>query len=1047
MSIYETSVRKPITTALIYVAIAVLGLFALSRLAIELMPKTDTTRVMVVTSYPGASAADIETNVSKPLENSLNGIDKLKHISTKSQDNASIVTLEFRAGTPIADAMNDIRDKLDAITDFLPSGVKKPAIFKFDTSNIPVAILSVESEESARGLAKILEDKVSNPLQRVDGVGTINVVGASKRVIQVYCDPARLEAYHLTLSQISQLIAAENTNIPAGQIDLGSRTSSIRVQGEFVDPLALGSIVVSSVSGKDIYLRDVATIKDTIGERQQESYVNGKSGAIIIINKQEGSNSVEIARQIQALLPQIQENLPSDVKLSYLIDTSSFIVNTIGSLEETIFITFFIVVLVVLFFLGRWRATFIIILTIPISLVASFVYLLVSGNSLNIISLSSLSIAIGMVVDDAIVVLENITTHIERGSYPKQAAVHATNEVGISVIASTLTMLAVFLPLTMTPGEAGLMFRQLGWSISIVMIVSTTAALSLTPMLCSQLLKRDPGRSKLSDKLFRPIERGLNALDSAYARLLGWAVRHRRTTVFSALGIFILSLGSLTFIKTSFMPQQDIGFLNVQIELPVGTRVDETRRLGLDLEKRIRQEVPSIQTVSMNLGQASDGDSWSMVQSSGTNVITMYVGMYPRSERTQTQEEASDAIRKIIASYPEVTSYDVKTGEGGGGSTGVTLEIYGQDFDETDTYARLLREELRQSKVASGVTLSRKDYIPEVRFVFDRQRLAENGLNLSTAAMYLRSAVNGTVASHFREDGNEYDIRVSLDPNRRQSLQDISNLLVYTPQGKQLRLSDLGHIDEAFTPPTIERKDRSRVVTLTLTPTPGVQLSELVAQVQKTLVAHPVPSAGVSYKITGAYESQQETFGDLTTLMLLIVMLVFIVMAAQFESLVDPFVIMFSVPFAFSGVFFGLLVTQIPLDTMSFIGMIMLIGIVVKNGIVLIDYIRLCRERGMGISLAVTTSGRSRLRPVLMTTMTTVLGMVPMAMGIGEGSEMWQSMGITVAWGLSISTLVTLVLIPTLYAALEGRRVHRARRQLEKKIARRQKLSSSPSSH
>ena len=1047
MSIYETSVRKPITTALIYVAIAVLGLFALSRLAIELMPKTDTTRVMVVTSYPGASAADIETNVSKPLENSLNGIDKLKHISTKSQDNASIVTLEFRAGTPIADAMNDIRDKLDAITDFLPSGVKKPAIFKFDTSNIPVAILSVESEESARGLAKILEDRVSNPLQRVDGVGTINVVGASKRVIQVYCDPARLEAYHLTLAQISQLIAAENTNIPAGQIDLGSRTSSIRVQGEFVDPLALGSIVVSSVSGKDIYLRDVATIKDTIGERQQESYVNGKSGAIIIINKQEGSNSVEIARQIQALLPQIQENLPSDVKLSYLIDTSSFIVNTIGSLEETIFITFFIVVLVVLFFLGRWRATFIIILTIPISLVASFVYLLVSGNSLNIISLSSLSIAIGMVVDDAIVVLENITTHIERGSYPKQAAVHATNEVGISVIASTLTMLAVFLPLTMTPGQAGLMFRQLGWSISIVMIVSTTAALSLTPMLCSQLLKRDPGRSKLSDKLFRPIERGLNALDGAYARLLGWTVRHRRTTVFSALGIFILSLASLTFIKTSFMPQQDIGFLNVQLELPVGTRVDETRRLGLDLEKRMRREVPSIQTVSMNLGQASDGDSWSMVQSSGTNVITMYVGMYPRSERTQTQEEASDAIRKIIASYPEVTSYDVKTGEGGGGSTGVTLEIYGQDFDETDSYARLLREELRQSKVASGVTLSRKDYIPEVRFVFDRQRLAENGLNLSTAAMYLRSAVNGTVASHFREDGNEYDIRVSLDPNRRQSLQDISNLLVYTPQGKQLRLSDLGHIDEAFTPPTIERKDRSRVVTLTLTPTPGVQLSELVAQVQKTLEAHPVPSAGVSYKITGAYESQQETFSDLTTLMLLIVMLVFIVMAAQFESLVDPFVIMFSVPFAFSGVFFGLLVTQIPLDTMSFIGMIMLIGIVVKNGIVLIDYIRLCRERGMGISLAVTTSGRSRLRPVLMTTMTTVLGMVPMAMGIGEGSEMWQSMGITVAWGLSISTLVTLVLIPTLYAALEGRRVHRARRQLEKKIVRRHKLSSSPSSH
>ncbi len=573
MSIYETAVRKPITTALIYVAIAVLGLFALSRLSVELMPKTETTNVMVVTSYPGASAVDIETNISKPLENSLNGIDRLKHITSKSQDNSSVITLEFRAGTAIAEATNDIRDKLDAISDYLPAGAKKPTIFKFSTSSIPVAILSVESEESASGLSKLLEDRVSNRLQRIDGVGTVNISGASKRVVQVYCDPTKLEAYHLTLAQISQLIGAENVNIPAGQIDLGSRTNSIRVQGEFTDPMQLGSIIVTSVGGKDIYLRDVAEIKDTVGERRQENFVNGKSGAIVMITKQEGSNSVEIARQIRAALPEIQQNLPSDVKIGYLIDTSSFIVNTIDSLQETIIITFVIVVLVVLFFLGRWRATFIIVLTIPISLVASFIYLLISGNSLNVISLSSLSIAIGMVVDDAIVVLENVTTHIERGSYPKQAAVHATNEVGISVVASTLTMLAVFLPLTMMPGEAGLMFRQLGWSISIVMIVSTAAALSLTPMLTSQLLKRNEKKSGLSEKIFAPINAFLGKLDALYARLLGWAVRHRRATVAIAFGIFALSLASLTFIKTSYMPKQDVGFIEVKAELPVGTRV------------------------------------------------------------------------------------------------------------------------------------------------------------------------------------------------------------------------------------------------------------------------------------------------------------------------------------------------------------------------------------------------------------------------------------------------------------------------------------------
>nr|WP_314660554.1 efflux RND transporter permease subunit [uncultured Porphyromonas sp.] len=1027
MSIYETSVKKPITTALIYVAIAILGLFALTRLAIELMPNTDTTTVMIITAYPGASAEDIESNVTKVLENSLNGIDKLKHISSKSQENSSIITMQFRAGTPIAEATNDIRDKLDATSELLPTGAKKPTIFKFDNASIPVAMLSVQSKESAPALAKILEDKVTNPLQRIDGVGSVSVLGATKRVIQVYCDPSKLEAYHLTTQQIAQIIGAENTNIPAGQIDLGSRTNSLRVQGEFTDPAQLSSIIVASVGGKDVHLSDVATVKDTVAERQQENYINGMTGAMVMISKQTGSNSVKISEQVRRMLPQIQQSLPSDVKLDYLIDTSSFIVNTINSLQETIYITFVIVMLVVFIFLGRWRATFIIVLTIPISLVASFIYLLVSGNSLNVISLSSLSIAIGMVVDDAIVVLENVTTHIERGSAPKQAAIHGTNEVGISVIASTLTMLAVFLPLTMTPGDAGIMFRQLGWSISIVMIVSTAAALSLTPMLSSQLLRKGVSRGKVLTRFFAPIESFLGKLDLLYARLLGWTVRHRRSTILSALGIFVLSLLGLQFIKSSFMPKQDVGFIDASVELPVGTRVEETRQFALDLEARMRQTFPAIQTISMSVGQADASNTYASTQENGSNVASMFIGLRPQKERSMTQDEVAAGLRSLFAKTPEVTSFKVSSGDGNpNSSSGLVIELYGQDFQRSDSYARLLSEQLKEKASVSGITISRKDYTPELRFVFDRTKLAEQGLNLATASSYLRSAVNGTVSSYFREEGSEYDIRVSLAPEARQSVQDLMSILVYTPQGKAVRLSELGRLDESFTPPTIERKDRSRYVSLTVNAAPGSQLSEVVADARQILDAHPLPE-GMSYKLTGAYESQQETFGDLGVLMALIVLLVFIVMAAQFESLVDPFVIMFSVPFAFTGVFIGLLVTQVPMDTMTFIGMIMLIGIVVKNGIVLIDYIRLCRERGMIISRAVVTSGKSRLRPVLMTTMTTVLGMLPMALGIGEGSEMWQAMGITVAWGLSISTLVTLVLIPTLYAALEARRLKRRR--------------------
>lgn len=1028
MSIYETSVKKPITTALIYVAIAILGLFALTRLAIELMPNTDTTSVMIVTAYPGASAEDIESNVTKVLENSLNGIDKVKHISSQSRENTSVITMEFRAGTPIAEATNDIRDKLDATADAMPTGAKKPIIFKFDNSSIPVAMLSVQSEESAPALAKILEDKVTNPLQRIDGVGAVNVMGASKRVIQVYCDPAKLEAYRLTTQQVAQIIGAENTNIPSGQVDLGTRTNSLRVQGEFTDPQQLADIVVASIGGKEVRLSDVATIEDSVAERQQENYMNGKTGAMVMISKQTGSNSVKIAEEVRRMMPELQSSLPSDVKLDYLIDTSTFIVNTIDSLQETIYVTFVIVMLVVFIFLGRWRATFIIVLTIPISLVASFIYLLVSGNSLNVISLSSLSIAIGMVVDDAIVVLENVTTHIERGSAPKQAAIHGTNEVGISVIASTLTMLAVFLPLTMTPGEAGIMFRQLGWSISVVMVVSTAAALSLTPMLSSLMLKRGVKRGKLLARFFAPIESTLDALDSAYGRLLGWTVRHRRSTILSAMAIFVLSLLGLNFIKTSYMPKQDVGFLDISIELPVGTRLEQTRQLGLAIEAEMRQQYPAIQTISMSVGQADASNTYAATQDNGSNVISMFVGMRPRKERTMSQDDLADALRKLIASNPQVSSYKVSSGDGNPNSTsGLVIELYGQDFQRSDSYARSLSSALEQQPSISGVVVSRKDYSPELRFVFDRTKLAQEGLNLATAASYLRSAVNGTIASNYREDGSEYDIRVSLSPSTRQSLQDILGILVYTPQGKAIRLSELGHLDESFTPPTIERKDRSRYISLTLNTAPEVQLSDVVAAAQAQLDQQPLPE-GMSYKLTGAYESQQETFGDLGTLMILIILLVFIVMAAQFESLVDPFVIMFSIPFAFTGVFIGLLVTQVPLDSMTFIGMIMLIGIVVKNGIVLIDYIRLCRERGMGIAKAVVTSGKSRLRPVLMTTLTTVLGMVPMALGLGEGSEMWQSMGITVAWGLSISTLVTLVLIPTLYAALEARRLRRSRR-------------------
>ena len=1041
MSIYETAVKKPITTALIFVAIAILGFFSWSKLSVELLPQSETNTIMVVTAYPGASAEDIESNVTKALENSLNSVPNLKHITSRSSENTSVITLEFQAGTSTESATNDTRDKIDAVRSSLPKGINQPVIFKFSAADIPIAILSVESVESADGLKRILEEQVVNPLARIEGVGSVSVVGASERVIQVYADPYKLESYGLSLGRLSQMIAAENMNIPAGQIDLGSETNTIRVKGEFVDPSEISRIVVASRAGANVYLSDVATVQDVKAERQQENYTNGKSGALVVINKQSGGNAVAVSKLVRQELPRLQRNLPSDIKLSYLIDTSSFITNTINSLQETIVVTFIIVMIVVYIFLGRSSATFIVILTIPVSLIGSLIYLFVSGNTLNVISLSSLSIAIGMVVDDAIVVLENITTHIERGSYPKQAAVYATNEVGISVVASTLTMLAVFLPLTMISGQSGQMFRQLGWMISVVMIVSTLAALSLIPMLSSQMLRRNSKPNPISQKLLAPFVRFLDRLDEQYARMLAWCITHRKATILSMGGLFILSLALFPFIKTELMPSQDVGFVQIKAELPVGTRVEETRELAQRINDRLHKEISAVDQVSATLGAADGSNTRAALSDNGTNIVTFYIGLKPRQER-ESQDVVSDQILAMLGTIPDLKKYSVERGDGGGNSGGnlVKLDLFGYDFIQTDSLARKIQRTLEAKRqngkpIVSQVVISRKDFTPELNFVFDREKLAEEGLSLSSASSFLRDAIGGNVASYYRDNGEEYKIRVSLAPEYRRSLDDITNIQVTTPQGKLVRLSELGHIEESSTPPTIERKDRSRVITLSISGATGVALSDVAKATEEMMQAERLP-ADISYKIGGTYETQQETFGELLTLLGIIVLLVFIVMASQFESLRLPFVIMFSVPFAFTGVFLGLVITQIPLGSMAFVGLIMLVGIVVKNGIVLIDYTLLCRERGIGIRSSVVMAGKSRLRPVLMTTLTTVLGMVPMALGIGEGSEMWQSMGVSVAFGLTVSTLVTLVLIPTLYTAMEGRLLVLERRLLDKKLER-----------
>ena len=1030
MSIYRKAVNNPVTTALVFIAMAIFGVFSLINISLDRFPKFDANVIMVMSSYPGASAEDIETNLTKVLENTLNGVSDLKDITSTSKENMSMIILKFIEGVDIDVATNDVRDKLDMVNSVLPDGASLPFIFKFSADDMPIMIMAATAKESLPALEKILDDKLATPLARVSGVGTVSVAGAPQREIQVYCDPNKLEAYGLTVSGISSIIAAENRNVPSGTIDIGSNAYSLRVEKEFSNADEMLDVVVGHVNGKTIYLRDVARVVDGVEERYQEAVINGTQGAQIIIQKQADANAVNVIKGVKKEMENIKKNLPSDITITTVMDSSHNILNTLNSLKETILVTFLIVMLVVYLFLGRWRSTFIIVLAIPVSLLASLMYLWATGNTLNIVSMSALSIAIGMVVDDAIVVLENISTHLEKGAKPKEAAVHATQEVGISVIASTLTMLAVFMPLTMIKGMAGVMFKQLGWITSIIMIVSTIGALTLIPMLCSQFLRFKPKTGKLHDLIFGNFNKFLDLISRGYGRLISWCIGHRTIVTLVSIAVFVVTMVFLgPKIKTEYFANSDQGRITLQLELPAGTGQDITRSIGFEIYEKFVEQIPEIESCAFSFGQADTDNAFASMQNNGTHVLSYNVNIGSMENRERSQSEIADLIRTILKDYPQFKKVKVTEGGGGmGGASTVDVEIYGYDFETTDRVAKQIQEKMLASGKCAQVLLSRDEYTPEYQVDFDREKLAINGLNTTTAASYFSAAMNGATQSYYREDGDEYDIRVRYAPEFRTSIEDIENIIIYNNQGKGVRIKELGKVVESLTPPSIQRKNRERVTTVSAVGGTGVALSDVEAVAKEAIEQTEIPSE-LATKIAGTAQDQKDAFGDLIMLLVMIIILVYIVMASQFESFMSPFVIMFSIPFAFVGVILGLIITGTPLGVMGMIGILILMGIVVKNGIVLIDYTILMRERDFSIEDASVIAAKSRLRPILMTTLTTVLGMIPMAIGQGEGSEMWRSLGMVVAWGLSISTVVTLVIIPTVYASMASWQLRRAQRK------------------
>lgn len=1033
MSIYKSAVDKPITTLMVFVAVVVMGIFSLINIPVDLYPEMEPPYVSVMTTYSGANASDIETNVTKILEDGLNSVDNLKEITSTSSDNLSVISLEFEWEANLDEATNDIRDVIDRMMENLPEGIDRPTIFKFNTSMFPILFYAITADESYPGLEKIIDEKIVNPLNRVDGVGSVGMIGSPQRTIYVDVDPQRLDAYNLTLEQIGSVIASENRNLPLGNVKMGKIDYQIRVQGEFSESERINNLVVANYDGKQVYVRDVATVRDTLKDVTLEEKINGETGVRMYIMKQSGANTVKVAKQIKERMEELKPTLPSDVQVKEILDSSTFIKGSISNLASTLMYAMIFVVLVVLFFLGRWRATFIIVLTIPISLIVSFIYLYLTGNSINVISLTSLSIAIGMVVDDAIVVLENVTRHVERGSSPREAAIYATNEVWLSVIITTLVVVAVFFPLTLVSGMTGVLFNQLGWIVTITVVTSTLAAISLTPMLASKFLKlkkRKPRKWGYENT----IERGLDKLDGFYESLLKKLLHYKTIVIVITFLVFFVSLLFMKNVGTDFMPESDESQMTAMIELQTGLRVEETTKVTRKLERIIRKRYPEVEIISSSSGSDDEGGFISMFSTTGSNIINLTMRLSDLDERKRSVWEIADDFRSQLALLPEVITSTISTTQqnfGGSGNT-VEYEIYGYDFDITNRYAEKSLELIKTIEGAKDVTISRKNDKPELQIILDRNKLAEHGLTTADVSGFIRNRINGLVPSFYKEEGEEYDIRIRLEEKYRNSITDILGMTLVTPSGEKIKLKELGAIKEYWSPPTIQHKRRERLVTISATPD-GISLGELAGRIKENVKSLDTPPE-IMTTVGGAYEDQQESFIDLAMLFLLSLILVYIVMASQFESLRMPFIIMFSIPFAFTGVILALVITGTTLSVVAALGAVLLVGIVVKNGIVLVDFINLMRDRGMELYEAITVSGKSRLRPVLMTAATTVLGMLPLALSTGEGAEIWRPMGITVIGGLLFSTLVTMVIVPVMYAVLASRGERKKKEKVRKQF-------------
>jgi len=1022
MKISRFSIQRPILTTMIALIVVILGGVSLSRLPIDLMPDITYPTLSVSATYENASPEEVEELVTRPIEEAMSAVPGVEEVSSVSSEGSSRVRVAFSWGTNLDAATDDVRDRLDRVLSRLPEDVERPSLRKFDPASFPILIMGASSNLDPIQMRRIIDEQIKYRIERVPGVAALDVRGGLEREIQVNLYANEVIALGIPLDQILNSIRTGNITLPAGTVERGHYEITVRTPGEYTSLDQLRDTVIAVREGVPVQLKDIASVEDTSQEVTRIVRVNGRPGIHLSVSKQSGRNTVEVAQRVLQEVERINRDIPQ-IELIPIIDTSDYIQRSISNVGSVALYGGLFAVIVLLFFLRNIRSTAIIAVAIPLSIIATFTLIYFAGFTLNIMTLGGLALGIGMLVDNSIVVLENIYRLREAGMGAEQAAVSGSEEVAAAVIASTLTTIAVFLPLIFVRGMAGVMFKQLAAVVAFSLACSLVVALTLIPMLASRYLHiidlTTVTNETFVHRLLRTSGRMFAGLENAYKRLLHWALSHRVTVAIAAVALLGGSFMLVPLIGVELMPQTDEGEVRVDAEMEVGTKLSVTDEKFRTIESVVRSEVTELKSMVADVG----GGGW---RSAGGHTGDVRISLKPKAERERSSEQVASALRARLSGLPGIT---VRTRAGSGmfmmrrmtgGTERVEVEVRGHDLETADRLAQRVKKVVESVEGVTDARVSRESGSPEELIIVDRQKAADMKLTVSAIAQMLQTVLSGSRASDYRERGDEYRILVRLKDAGKMDLDEILDLTLTNAAGEPVVLRNVVKARPRSGPVRIERKDQERVITVSANIS-GRDMGSILADIHKGLQAVPVPR-GFTVGFTGEYEEQQEAFRELALGLILALALVYMVMACLYESLRGPFVVMFSVPLAAIGVILMLFLTDTTFNMQSFIGCIMLGGIVVNNAILLVDHTNLLRRRDkMPLREAIEEAGRRRLRPILMTAFTTVFALVPMALGLGEGGEAQAPLPRAVIGGLLSASLIALVFVPVVYSVFERR--------------------------